>query len=229
MVKSGIGAGNLKWGAGGKLLSSVGDDEETTSGENRIVAEAREVAIETCALRMSKLHDNEGVSRGISFGIDQEPSGPKSSWSIVLHRGPPPLLQVELSDMSGFRPPPTWFNTIVKSDCGHILHKNSQSLVGRGDFLFLMLKRWELFPYSKAKATSEAVAAGQRLRQWCAEVWKSQGDSKDFLELSNWQWRRKRFVRNFDQMLLAHTGLENLNKTLREMGTHPEVWFHSHH
>lgn len=222
------GAQSQRIGAGGSLLSSIGDDDETTAGDPRVVKETPEVAVETCAVRLSKLSENPGVSRGIKFGINGEPSSPKSSWSVVLHRGPMPLLQMELSDISGFDPPRAWFNSITKSDCAHIVQKKWGPCWGRGDHLFLMLKRTELFPYSKGKTSTEAVTAGQRLRGWCAEVIETRRNLKEFQKLSNWNSRRKRFVRDFDTMLVEHVGAESMDKTLREMGTFPEVWFHSH-
>lgn len=212
-------------GAGGKLLFSIGDDEEMGSGDERVVVEPPEAAVETCAIRMSKLLAIPRVSRGISFGIDREPKGPSSTWRVVLHQGPLPLLAIELSDITGFRPPKPWLNSVVENNCAHVISRKLASYLGGGDHLFLMLKRLSLFPYSKGDASSEAVMAGQCLRRWCREVWQEQsGDADSLHELSSWQWRRKRFVRRFDGMLTKQVGLENLNATLKEMRTHLESW-----
>lgn len=212
-------------GAGGNLLSSIGDDAEMGGGDERVAVEPVEAAVETCAIRMSKLHPIPKVSRGISFGIDRKPEGPNSRWSIVLHRGPLPLLAIELSDITGFRPPKPWLDSVVESKCAHMIHVKSGRYLGGGDHLFLMLKRYKLFPYSKGDESSEAVTAAQRLMGWCREVWQEQsGNAESLCELSSWQWRRKRFVREFDGMLTQRVGSESLNATLKEMGTRLESW-----
>lgn len=210
---------------GGKLLFSIGDDEEIGGGDERVVVEPVETAVETCATRMSRLRPIPKVSRGISFGIDRKPEGPKSRWSVVLHCGPLPLLAIELSDITGFRPPKPWLNSVVESKCAHVIQGESGRYLGGGDHLFLVLKRYKLFPFSKGDANSEAVTAGQRLRKWCREVWQEQsGNAESLHELSSWQWRRKRFVRGFDRMLTQRVSPESLNATLREMGTRLESW-----
>ncbi len=212
-------------GFDGNLLSSIGDDEEMGGGAERIVIESQLAAVETCAIRMSKLRVKPRVSRGISFGIGREPDGPKWRWSVVFHRGPLPLLQIELSDASGFQPPQTWLDSITKSNCAHVMW-SANSYLGRGDHLFLMLKRRHLFPYSKGSDAAEAVAAGKRLREMCREVWRKQngGKEENLQELSSWQWRRRRFVRNFDRALLELAGAEDLNAVLKDMGTRLESW-----
>lgn len=210
---------------GGKLLFSIGDDEEMGGGDERVVVEPVETAVETCATRMSRLRPIPKVSRGISFGIDRKPEGPESRWSVVLHCGPLPLLAIELSDITGFRPPKAWRNSVVESKCAHVIHGKSGRYSGGGDHLFLMLKRHKLFPYSKGDPGCEAVAAGRRLREWCHEIWQEQtGNAESLYELSSWEWRRKRFVMEFDGMLTQRVGPESLNGTLKEMGTRLESW-----
>jgi hypothetical protein len=218
------GAASQRFGAGG-LLESIGSDEGTKQGDRRVVAESWETAAETCASRMSKLQEIPGVSRGISFGIDTEPSGPKTSWSLAFHRGPLPLLEIELSDHLGFHPPQTFRNSMIQSKCAHIVNGAKGPIAGGGDHIFLMLKRFKLFPYSKGNSSSEVVAAGQRLRRLCREVWqKLSGDLETLYELSSWEWKRKRFVRAFDKALLEHAGSENLDALLKEMGTRLDSW-----
>lgn len=212
-------------GAGGDLLSSIGDDGEMGGGDERVVVEPVAIAVETCATRMSKLRPIPKVSRGISFGIDREPDGPNSRWSVVLHRGPLPFLAIELSDITGFQQPRQWLNSVIEGNCAHVICRKGGSYSGGGDHLFLMLKRYKLFPYSKGDASSEAVTAGQRLRKWCREIWQEQSGIVESLhELSSWQWRRKRFVRSFDGMLTQRVGSETLNATLKQMGTRLESW-----
>jgi len=226
MMKGALGRADLqRFGAGGTLLSSIGDDEEKGGGDERVVVEPVEAAVETCAIRMSKLHAIPGVSRGISFGIDRGPDGPNSRWCVVLHRGPLPFLGIELSDITGFRPPKPWLDSVVESKCAHVISRKGGSYLGRGNHLFLMLKRYKLFPYSRGNASSEAVTAGQRLRRWCRKAWEEQsGKAESLHELSSWLWRRRRFVRRFDRVLTQHAGSENLNATLKEMDTRIESW-----
>jgi hypothetical protein len=226
MRKYGIpGAKSERLGAGGKLLASIGDDEEMGCGDERIVVESVEAAVETCAARMARLENIPGVSRGISFGLDGEPNSPKKSWAIVLHRGPLPLLEIELSDCTGFHPPSKFRQAVLQGKFAHVVTGTEFCSTGDGDYLFLMLKRWKLFPHSKGNAGSDAVAAGKLLRNVCRKVWQKQAPNADAVcELSSWNWKRKRFVRKFDQMLVEHCGAENLNTILKQMDTRLESW-----
>jgi len=202
---------------------SIGDDE-AVQGDPRVVIEPLGTAIETCASRMAQLPEIARISRGISFGIDVQPSGPKTDWKVIFHRGPLPLLEIELSDITGFHPPQRWVDSIAESKAAHIISKR-HSYFGGGDHLFLMLKRFKLFPYSKGSSSSEAVAAGQRLRKLCGGVWQKLSDDPETLyELSSWEWKRKRFVRTFDKALLEHAGSEYLDALLKEMGTRLDSW-----
>jgi hypothetical protein len=214
-------AGTQRFGAGGNLFFSVGDDDESIRGEPRVVAESVAAAVETCAARLAKLPKILRVSRGISFGIDVEPSGPDTSWSVVLHRGPLPLLEIELSNAPGFHPPDGWQDALINSGCAHVV----RSAMGTGDNVLVWLKRITLFPYSKGNSSPQAVAAGQQLRKLCGEAWQKQAGNSDTLyELSSWTWRRRRFVRKFDQILVGHASPENLNAILKQMDTRLESW-----
>jgi hypothetical protein len=217
------GANKQSFGGGGNLLSTIGDDE-ALQGDPRVVIEPLRTAIETCASRMAQLPEIAGISRGISFGIDVQPTGPKTNWNVILHRGPLPLLEIELSDITGFHPPQRWVESMVESKVAHIISRKHSHL-GSGDHLFLMLKRFKLFPYSKGNSSSDAVAAGQRIRRLCREVGqKLSGDPETLYALSSWEWKRKRFVRMFDKALLEHAGSENLDALLKEMGTRLDSW-----
>src|SRR5215467_3421886 len=55
-------ADSQRFGPGG-LLSSIGDDEEMGGGDKRVVVEPAEAAVETCAIRMSKLRVIPRISR----------------------------------------------------------------------------------------------------------------------------------------------------------------------
>jgi hypothetical protein len=226
MRKYGIPGGKTeRFGAGGRLLSSVGDDEEVGGGDERIVVESAETAVETCASRMAKLENIPGVSRGIAFGLGSIPNNPASSWSIVLHRGPLPLVEIELSEMNGFHPPSTFRDVVVQGKFAHVFTGSKFRTSGGGDQLFLMLKRWKLFNHSRGNAGNDSVAAGKLLRNACREVWQKQtGDADALSELSSWNWKRKRFVRKFDQILAEHCGAQNLNAILKKMDTRLESW-----
>jgi hypothetical protein len=214
-------AGTQRFGSGGSLLLSADDDDESTSGEPRVVAESVDGAVETCATRLAKLPEISHVSRGISFGIDVKPSGPDTSWTLVLHRGPLPLLEIELSNMPGFHPPEGWGDALINTRCAHVV----RSTMGSGDNVLLLLKRTALFPYSKGNSRPHAVAAGQQLRRLCRGAWQKQTGSADTLyELSSLAWRRRRFARKFDRILLDHAGSENLNAILKRMDTRLESW-----
>jgi hypothetical protein len=215
------GSLNQRFGSGGSLLLSADDDDESTSGEPRVVAESVELAVETCATRLAKLLEIPHVSRGISFGIDVEPTGPDTSWTLVLHRGPLPLLEIELSNMPGFHPPGGWEDALINTRCAHVV----RSTMGSGDNVLVLLKRTALFPYSKGNSRFDAVTAGQELRRLCREAWQKQTGSADTLyELSSLTWRRRRFARKFDRILLDHAGSENLNAILKRMDTRLESW-----
>jgi hypothetical protein len=214
-------AGTRRFGPGGISLDSTDDDDETTRGEPRVVAESVDIAIEFCSRRLAKLPEIPYVSRGISFGIDVEPSGPNTSWKLILHRGPLPLLQIELGSVSGFHPPSGWRDALTNRHCAHVI----QSKIGSGDNVFLSLKRTALFPYSKGNSSAEAVSAGGQLRILCGEAWQMQtGTSSTLYELSSWNWQRRRFTRKFDQILIDHVGSENLDAILTRMDTRLESW-----
>lgn len=214
-------AGTQRFGSGGRLLSSTNNDDESTGGEPRIAAEPVGDAIETCARRLVKLPEISRVSRGISFGIDVKPSSPDTSWSLLLHRGPLPLLEIELSNMPGFHPPKGWQDALLDTHCADVV----RSTIGTGDNIFVLLKRRDLFPYSTGNSSLQAVAAGQQLRKLCLEAWQKQTGSADtYHELSALKWRRRRFVKKFDRILLDYTSSENLNAILNQIGTRLESW-----
>jgi hypothetical protein len=205
----------------GSLLLSADDDDESTKGEPRVVAESVPGAVETCATRLAKLREMSLVSRGISFGIDVEPSGPHTSWMLVLHRGPLPLLEIKLSSMRGFNPPKGWRDALLNTRCAHLVG----FAMGSGDNVFVLLKRNALFRYSKGNSGSQAVSAGQQIRKLCREAWQKQTGSADTLyELSSLTWRRRRFVSKFDRILLDLAGSENLDAILKRMDTRLESW-----
>jgi hypothetical protein len=214
-------AGTQRFGASGSLLLTADNDDESTSGEPRVVAESVDGAVEACSTRLAKLPEIPHVSRGISFGIDVEPSGPDTTWMLVLHRGPLPLLEIKLSNTPGFHPPEGWRDDLINTHCAHVV----RSTMGSGDNVLVLLKRTALFPYSKGNSRPHAVAAGQQLRMLCREAWQKQTGSADTLyKLSSLTWRRRRFAKRFDRILVDHAGSQNLDAILKQMDTRLESW-----
>jgi hypothetical protein len=123
--------------------------------------------------------------------------------------------------MPGFHPPDGWRDTLISNGCAHVV----QSTMGSGDNVLVLLKRRTLFPYSKGNSSLQAVAVGQQLRKLCREAWQKQTGSFDSLyKLSSWAWRRRRFARKFDRILVDYAGPENLNAILKQMDIRLESW-----
>jgi hypothetical protein len=144
---------------------------------------------------------------------------------LMFHRGPLPLLELSISDQVGFKPPPDWADSLIKSGAAHVLSTN-RGYVGSANHLYLFLKRNGIFPHSKGDSSVEAVSAGQSLQQFCCEV--ASGQAVTTQTLSFWRWRQKRFLHKFDQALRAHVGADKLGIVLKAMGTSPDEWFHGH-
>jgi hypothetical protein len=207
------------FGSRGSLSTDY--DDESTRGDCRVVAASVDQAVETCATRLANLPEIPHISRGISFGIDVVPSNPNTSWMVVLHRGPLPLLEIGLSNMPGFHPPEGRRDALINARCAEVV----QSTMGSGDNVMVLLKRRTLFPHSKGNSHPRAVAAGRELRMLCREARQKQAGSAETLcELSSWRWRRRRFVGKFDQMPIGHAGSENLKVILKQMDTRLESW-----
>lgn len=207
-------------GGGGTALYRSGDDDESLSGESRVVCESVDAAAEICATRLAKLPEIPRVTRGISFGIDVEATNPDTTWHIFLNRGPLPLLDVELSNAPGFHPPDGWQDALLESNRAHVVRWK-----GNVHNVVLSLKRRKLFPHSRGNSSAEAVSAGQQLRKICREAWQKQAGELDTLaESSAWEWRRRRLVRKFDRALINHAGSDNLDAILKRMDTRLESW-----
>lgn len=213
-------AGMRRLGGGETALYQSGDDDESLSGESRVVCESIEDAAETCATRLAKLPEIPRVTRGISFGIDVEATNPGTTWHIFLHRGPLPMLDVEILSAPDFHFSDGWQDALLKSRCAHVGRSK-----GSGDNVVLSLKRRKLFPQSRGNSSPEAVSAGQQLRKVCRQAWQKQAGELDaFVESSQWEWRRRRLVRKFDRALINHAGSENLDAILKRMDTRLESW-----
>jgi hypothetical protein len=111
------------------------------------------------------------------------------------------------------------------SNAAHIISGRDFPPTRRADHLFLLLRRWPLFPYSKGRDDRDSVAAGKLLNVLCGEVWeKLAGDSGTPCELSNWNFRRERFVRKFDRALTETYGAANLDILLKRRNTRLDSW-----
>ena len=210
--------------ATGIPVLALGDDAENQTGRPKPNVFPVKVAVEECSARMTQLQELPDASGGISFGMDGEPNSPKRGWSLWLHRGPLPLLEIELSDRNGFKPPPGWQECLLSGGATHVLTDGS-GYRGGADHLYLLLKRQKVFPWSKGDSSEGAVAAGQRLRRLCQEVWsKESGEKAGPYKLSSWRRSQKRFVRNFDKMLIGRIGSQELAGVLKAMGTDLDYW-----
>ena len=185
-------------------------------------------AIRQCCSRMAQAPQLPCISAGIIFGIDKEPNRPRTAWGLKLHRGPLTLLELCISDGRGFKPPSGWAEPLIGREAAHVLWISGKGYVGGGEYLYLLLKRQQLFPYSKGESSEGAVGAGQHLRRLCQEVWSEQGHEKPGpYKLSSSRWSQKRFVRKFDKILVARVGGEKLGQILRAMGTDLDQWLHA--
>lgn len=180
------------------------------------------IAAQQGAIRMAELARPPGISIGISFGLDQDPLSPKKRWLLMFHQGPLPLLELSISDQAGFRPPPDWTDSLIRSGAAHIL-RTDRGYIGSAGHLYLFLKRNKIFPHSKGNSSADAVLAGQRLQQFCREVTSVRAATTD--RLSFWRWKQKRFIHRFDQALLTQIGPDKLSMLLRAMGTSLAEWF----
>jgi hypothetical protein len=211
--------------ATGIPVLALGDEVDTQRGRPKANVLPIEAAIEESSARMTQLQELPNVSAGISFGLDQEPNSPKNRWGLVLHRGPLPLLELRISDGSRFEPPDGWAECLIRNGSAHVVWVSGKGYVGGADHLYLFLKNQKLFPYSKGESSGGAIEAGQYLRRSCQEVWsKHSGEKAGPYKLSSWRWSQKLFVRNFDKMLIAQIGSEELAGVLKAMGTDLENW-----
>lgn len=214
--------------ASGIPVLSFGDEGETRIGGPKWSVVPVEVAVEQCSVRMTQLQELPAASGGISFGLDREPNSPRTGWSLWLHRGPLPLLEIELSDLSGFKPAPGWMGSLLASGAAHVL-SDGRRFIGEADDLYLLLKRQKLFPYSGGPSTGTALSAGRQLRRMCRNVWLKESErATGPHKLSSWRWSQKRFVRMFDRMLLRCLEREELSRVLDNMGTDVATWLRAH-
>lgn len=182
-------------------------------------------AVGQCCRRMLQTPQLPSISAGIAFGLDQEPDSPRTTWGLWLHRGPLPVLELCISDGTGFKPPGGWAESLISTEAAHVVWMSGKGYMGRPDYLYLWLKRRKLFPHSKGYSSSTAIEAGQRLRQLCQGVRSERnGWQSGPYKLSSWRWRQKRFVRDFDKMLVGRIGSDELAEILKAMGISPEGW-----
>ena len=163
------------------------------------------------------------VSSGVSFGIDKD-RNPRSKWSLLLHRGPLPLLELRTTKGTGFDPPRKWEQVLIDSGAAHIAWTSGKEYFGAADSIYLLKKRRELFPQSKGRSTDEAVKSGLRLRQLCRDVWSEKPEATKPYRLSSWKRTQKRFIKGFDDLLVRKVGAEEFSEVLAAMGTNLPEW-----
>lgn len=184
----------------------------------------REAVVECCS-KMTRAPQLPSVSGGISFGLDRDPNGPRNSWTLALHRGPLPLLELGISDGTGFKPPSGWDEMLFTNGGAHVLWVVGTGYIGRADHIYLLLKRKQLFQWSKGDCSSSAVRAGGELRRLCEAAWEKGSHAKtNPFRLSTWRWRQRRFVREFDRRLLARVERDQIAGILSAMGTNIDNW-----
>lgn len=183
------------------------------------------IAARQGAIRMAQLPQPSRISTGISFGLDQEPVSPRTSWSLMFHRGPLPMLELRLTDQTGFKPPAGWADCLLEKRAVHMV-TTTRSHLGSADHLYLFVKGKAIFPHSRGESSAEAASAGRSLRQFCRELTSGQAATTNRpSRLSFWRWKQKRFVRKFDKALTNHVGGHQLSTVLEAMGTSPTEWF----
>lgn len=180
-------------------------------------------AVSACAARLISGQPFPGISRGISFGLDQLPTSPKNRWHLMLHRGPLPSLSITISDNSAFRPVAGWEKVLICKGAAHIVW-NGKVYLGTRNNIYLLLKTRQLFPYSKASSTQGAIDGGLMLQKLCRNLALKDGQQEEMFRLRSWHWARKRFLRNFDQLLVQQVGTEELTQILSAMGTDLDTW-----
>jgi len=173
---------------------------------------------------MAALKPLPNGSRGISFALEGD-STSKSDWSLFLHRGPLPLLDLGTLVNGGFDPAPGWGIRLIERDTGDVFC-DSTGYFGSEHHIYLLLKQQRLFRRSVGQSAPEAVAAGLELRRACLKVSAQASDQtpKRYL-LPGGNSAKRRFLRQFDRALLDAVESANLEEILKEMGINTDLWF----
>jgi len=191
----------------------------TSDREEVLVTEA---AARACAARLKRCYQVPNVSRGISFGLDEPPISPRNRWHLFLHRGPLPLLSVTITDGSAFRPPRMWEQVLINTGAAHVVW-NRKVHCGTQDNIYLLRKRQQIFPSSTSRSTGEAIEGGVLLRKLCRDIALKNGQEEVY-RLSSWQWAQRRFLRNFDKLLIKQVGTDKLTEIFAAMGIDLNMW-----
>jgi hypothetical protein len=182
-------------------------------------------SVEVCSALVKEFPQIPNVSGGVSFGINEDANSPGNRWHIMLHRGPLPLLEITISDSARFAPPAGWETILVNSKSAHIICTSHSQYLGMPANIYLLQKRQKLFPYSRGKSTDDAVESGLRLRRLCYEAWAQQkARHTDLCEVPLRGGKQRRFLRQFDELLLSAVGFDTLNEILTGMGTDLDKW-----
>jgi hypothetical protein len=180
-------------------------------------------AIGACSRRMAELIPIPNGSRGISFDIKGD-SNTKSDWSLIIHRGPLPILDLTTSIDGGFHPDPGWGASLIEKEIADV-YCDGKGHFGVQHSIYLLLKQQRLFPYSTGKSAPEAVAAGLELRRMCLKISTQESHQKQELYmLYGGSWKKRRFLQQFDSALVDAAGSANLEEVLKTMGTDIDLW-----
>lgn len=184
-----------------------------------------EAAATVCAAKLWEFPQLPNISGGVSFGINEPPRGPKNTWRLVLHRGPLPLLSVEISDVSGFKPTEGWEQVLIDGQSAHVV-SSTKLQFGTQDHIYLLRKRSELFPFSKGPSSQQAVDAGRQLREICKRVATDSGlTGIQRVPMSGASVTG--FLQGFDSLLRRAVGDDDLAHMLRLMGTTLDRWLNA--
>ena len=181
-------------------------------------------AAHVCAFRLTEFPQLPNISGGVSFGIEEAPDNPKNSWQLFLHRGPLPLLSLEIADGSTFHPPSGWEGVLANTGGAANVVWTHGKYFGAAESIYLFKKRRKLFPHSKGISTDNALKSGRYLRQLCSDVWRERPEATKPYRLSSWKRTQKRFMKSFDDLLVRKVGAEELSQVLAAMGTNLPEW-----
>lgn len=185
-----------------------------------------EEAIQRLAAQISSFAIKHQPIQGVTFGINKD-ENILSRWDLFLEGGPLPELNISTYHGTHFRPPAHWPETIMATGAVNAFWFEGKGYWGSNQSdLYLLLKRMALRRFMLLGIPDPAAsAAGNELRELCSSIRTNlaQNETGAF-KLSRWWWRRKRFVRDFDEALLEKVGAAGMAVILRALGISYQQW-----